>query len=77
MTTCLKVRNDYGVAECHLEQADELNNQITDLLTEMEHTKAPFPGRPVHFINAVVVSAQAIINLLEGSILSEASGDHD
>ena len=62
----LKRRNGNGVAESELEQADEFNDQFTDLLNKNEHSQVPLPNRSAPFTNDIVVSAVWVTKFLKG-----------
>ena len=68
----VKRRNDNGVAQSELEQADEFNGQFTDVFNKNEHSQVPLPNRSVPVMNVIVVSAVGITKLLKGLNLSKA-----
>ena len=70
----LKKRNGNDVAESELEQADELNDQFTDIFNKNEHGQVPLPNRPAPFMNDIVVSAVGLTKLLKGLNPSKALG---
>ena len=70
----LERRNDNGVAESELEQADEFTGQFTDVFSKNEHSQVPLPNRLAPFMNDIVVSAVGVTKLLKGLKPSKALG---
>ena len=70
----LKRRNGNGVAESELEQADEFNDQFTDVFNKNKHSQVPLPNRSAPFMNDIVVSAVGATKLLKGLKPSKALG---
>ena len=68
----LKRRNDSGLAESKLEQAEKFNGQFTDVFNKSEHTQVPLPNRSAPFLEEIHVSAESVTKLLKGLNPSKA-----
>ena len=62
----LKRRNGNGVAQSHLEKAEEFNGQFTDVFNKNEHTQVPLLDGSAPFMDDIVVSKDEVTNLLKG-----------
>ena len=70
----LKRKNGKGVAQLHLEKAEEFNGQFTDVFNKNEHTQVPLLDRSAPFMNDIAVSKDGVIKLLKGLNPSKALG---
>ena len=70
----LKRRGGTGITASEIEQAGEINGQITDVFNKNDHSEVRYLSRSVPFMDDIVVSNEGVTKLLKGLNPSKALG---
>ena len=66
-----------GITASEIEQAEEFNDQFTDVYNKNDHGEVPFLSRSAPFMNDTVVSKEGVTKLFKGLNPSKALGPDD
>ena len=70
----IKIRGGTGITASEIKQAEEFNDQFTNVFNKNDHSEVQFLSRSAPFMNDIVVSNEGVTKLLKGLNPSKALG---